>query len=67
MKITVKRKCDGKTGVVKTALGSFSDGFTYFVVVFDDNSGYWKAKVQHSEILSISIDDIVVYQKQTGK
>lgn len=53
MKIIVRRKCDGKTGTVKSALGT-TEGFSYFVVVFDENIPSKKAKASHFEVIGIT-------------
>lgn len=55
MKIKVRRKCDGKTGTVKSAFGTAS-GFEHFVVVFDENIPACKAKASHFEILGVHHD-----------
>lgn len=61
--IRVKRKCDGKVGVVKNANGTYGEGLKYFNVVFDENSKPNKAPVNHFEILSISEDREVLYRQ----
>ena len=55
MKIRVRRKYDGKTGVVKSAFGT-TEGFSYFVVVFDENIPPKKARASHFEVIGITDD-----------
>lgn len=62
MKITVKRKCDGEIGTVKSAFGS-SDGFSYFLVVFNKNIPTCKAKSSHFEVIGVH-DNGVNWGKQ---
>jgi hypothetical protein len=53
LSIRVRRKCDGETGVIKSARGS-SIGLDWVTVVFDRNIPVTKnANISHFDIISV--------------
>lgn len=57
LSIRVRRKCDGETGVVKSARGS-SQGMNWVTVIFDRNLPIARnVNISHFDIVSIDTGD----------